>query len=163
LFAEQRISARVRHWLARRHAARPPTASPYIVMEYLDGENLGALADRGQLEIEAIVAIGAQIADALSALHDGGVIHCDVKLDNVFVLYETGFELAEGQGDRLRCVAILSTSRRSAMARSPERRRACRPSSGAALQSPKSVYSALGCAVRARHRRHRVSRHASRS
>src|SRR5262249_8273321 len=93
LFAERRISARVRHpgLLDVRHAGHSADDVPYIVMESLDGENLGELADRGQLEIPAILAIGAQIAAALAALHDAGVIHCDVKLDNVFVLYETGF------------------------------------------------------------------------
>ena len=93
LFAEKRISARVRHpaLLDVREAGRSADGVPYLVMEYLDGENLAELAERGQLELPAIIAIGAQIAAALAALHDGGVIHCDVKLDNVFVLYETGF------------------------------------------------------------------------
>jgi serine/threonine-protein kinase len=93
LFAERRISARVRHpgLLDVRHAGRSTDGVPYLVMEYLDGENLGELADRGQLELSAILAIAAQIAAALAALHDVGVIHCDIKLDNVVVLYETGF------------------------------------------------------------------------
>ena len=64
--------------------------SPYLVMELLDGENLGDLVERGRLVPGAIAAIGAQIARAVCALHDAGVIHCDLKPDNVFVLYEHG-------------------------------------------------------------------------
>ena len=92
LFAEHRISTCVHHpgLVEVRHAGRSADGVPYLVMEFLDGENLGALADRGQLETGAIIAIGAQIAAALAALHDSGIIHCDVKLDNVFVLYEPG-------------------------------------------------------------------------
>lgn len=59
---------------------------PYLVMEYLDGETLGTIADRGPLELASIVAICAQAAAALAALHEAGVIHCDVKHDNLFVL-----------------------------------------------------------------------------
>src|SRR5262249_18697369 len=61
---------------------------PYLVMEYLDGETLGAIADRGRIELSSIVAIGAQAAAALAALHEVSVIHCDVKHDNLFVLNE---------------------------------------------------------------------------
>ncbi len=59
---------------------------PYLVMEYLEGETLGEIADRGAIELSSIVAIGAQVAAALAALHEVGVIHCDVKHDNLFVL-----------------------------------------------------------------------------
>ena len=92
MFAEHTVSQRVRHsgLLEIHRADRSELGLPYLVMEYLDGENLGALADRGPIQIDAILAIGAQIACALGALHDGGYIHCDVKADNVFVLYTTG-------------------------------------------------------------------------
>jgi serine/threonine-protein kinase len=92
LLAEHTVSARVCHagLLDVIAADRSAHGVPYIVMEYLDGENLGALAERGEVALDAILAIAAQIASALAALHAGGVIHCDVKPDNVFVLYETG-------------------------------------------------------------------------
>lgn len=61
---------------------------PYLVMEYLHGETLGAIAERGRPSLAATIAICAQVASALAALHDAGVIHCDVKHDNVFVLDE---------------------------------------------------------------------------
>jgi serine/threonine protein kinase len=58
----------------------------FLVMEYLDGETLGAIADRGRVELGLAVAICAQVASAVAALHAAGVMHCDLKHDNVFVL-----------------------------------------------------------------------------
>jgi serine/threonine-protein kinase len=88
LFAERAIAARVRHpgVLDIRGAGRGSDGVPYLVMEYLEGENLGALAERELLDIPRIVSIGAQVASAAAALHDAGVIHCDLKPDNIFVL-----------------------------------------------------------------------------
>lgn len=90
MFAERDVSAAVQHaaLVDVRAADTTTTGMPYLVMEYLDGENLGALAERGRLELDAIVAIGIQIAGALTALHDAGFVHCDVKPDNIFVLYQ---------------------------------------------------------------------------
>jgi serine/threonine protein kinase len=55
-------------------------------MEYLEGESLTDVAGDGGLPLASIFAIGAQIAAALAALHAAGVVHCDVKPDNVLVL-----------------------------------------------------------------------------
>jgi len=84
---------------ARARAARPPPRParhpvrradahgvPYLVMEYLDGESLRALSDRRALPRAEVVAIAGQVARALAALHAAGVVHCDIKPDNVFVL-----------------------------------------------------------------------------
>jgi serine/threonine-protein kinase len=92
LFAERTVSASVRHpgLVDVRSADRTPDGRPYLVIEYLDGENLGELAERGRMELGAIVSIGAQIASAVQAMHEVGIIHCDIKPDNVFVLYEEG-------------------------------------------------------------------------
>src|SRR6185503_19675749 len=58
---------------------------PYLVLEYVEGETLATIADRERLGIPAILSIGARVAAALAALHEVGVIHCDVKHDNVLV------------------------------------------------------------------------------
>jgi serine/threonine-protein kinase len=55
-------------------------------MEYLDGRTLASIVEDGALELVTIVGLGAQIAAALAALHEAGVIHCDVKPENLFVL-----------------------------------------------------------------------------
>jgi len=92
MFAEHTISKLVSHpGLVEVLAAdRTTDGRPYLVIEFLDGENLGELAERGRMELGAIVAIGAQVAAAVAAMHDAGIIHCDIKPDNVFVLYEEG-------------------------------------------------------------------------
>ena len=59
-------------------------ATPFIVMEYVQGRSLRAeLRDRGPLPPATVVAVGAQIADALAHAHAHGVVHRDVKPSNV--------------------------------------------------------------------------------
>jgi eukaryotic-like serine/threonine-protein kinase len=92
LLAERSISERVSHagLLEVRRADRSTDGVPYIVMEYLEGESVAELAARGALELDAILAIAAQLAAALGALHAAGFAHCDVKPANVFVLGRPG-------------------------------------------------------------------------
>jgi serine/threonine protein kinase len=60
---------------------------PYIVCEYLEGEEFGALLDRvGTLPVETAVRIVRQICRALMAAHDRGIVHRDVKPENVFLV-----------------------------------------------------------------------------
>jgi serine/threonine-protein kinase len=88
LVAEHALASRTDHpgVVEIRGAAWTSDAVPYLVMEYLEGETLGAIADRGPIELPSIIAICAQAAAAVAALHATGVIHCDVKHDNLFVL-----------------------------------------------------------------------------
>ncbi|WP_324192337.1 protein kinase domain-containing protein [Nocardia puris] len=60
---------------------------PYLAMEYLDGRSLNDLVGEcPQLPISWVAALGAQIADGLSAAHAVGVVHRDLKPSNVMVL-----------------------------------------------------------------------------
>src|SRR5512133_3156711 len=60
---------------------------PYIVCEYLEGEELGSLLDRvGTLPVETAVRIVRQICRALMAAHERGIVHRDVKPENVFLV-----------------------------------------------------------------------------
>jgi eukaryotic-like serine/threonine-protein kinase len=87
LHAEHALASRARHpgVLAIRASGWTADRVPYLVMEHLTGATLGAIVDRGPLDQPTSVAMCAQAAAALAALHDAGVIHCDVKHDNLFV------------------------------------------------------------------------------
>jgi serine/threonine protein kinase len=58
----------------------------YFVMAFVDGETLGnRLATRGRLPIEQVRRILRQVADALAYAHAKGVIHRDIKPDNILL------------------------------------------------------------------------------
>ncbi|HWG36429.1 MAG TPA: protein kinase, partial [Terriglobales bacterium] len=60
---------------------------PYLVLELLEGETLRARLRRGGAPAtEQLLDWGAQIADALEAAHRKGVLHRDLKPDNIWVL-----------------------------------------------------------------------------
>jgi serine/threonine-protein kinase len=88
LCGECAVSSLTRHpgLVEIRAAEHAADGTPYLVMEYLEGETVAQIAARGRLELAEIAAIGAQAAAALAALHAAGAIHCDVKPDNLFVL-----------------------------------------------------------------------------
>lgn len=88
LYSEHAMASRTSHpgVVAIRAAARNIDNLPYLVMEYLDGETLAQLLERGPIDMTSIVAFAAQISAALAALHEAGVVHCDVKPENLFVL-----------------------------------------------------------------------------
>ncbi|HEY2515888.1 MAG TPA: serine/threonine-protein kinase [Polyangiaceae bacterium] len=59
---------------------------PYIVMEYLEGESLSdALIREGPMPAVTVARIIAQAAQALSKAHEAGVVHRDLKPDNIFL------------------------------------------------------------------------------
>lgn len=83
-------------WLAHPNIARvfdfgEEEEICYVVMERLFGRTLEALvAERGPLEPEDAVEIFAQLTSALSAVHEVGLVHRDVKPSNVLVAIEPG-------------------------------------------------------------------------
>jgi len=63
-----------------------PKGSPYLVMEYLEGETLGERFHKsGALRVDEAIEIVAEILCGLAEVHRAGVIHRDLKPDNVFL------------------------------------------------------------------------------
>jgi tRNA A-37 threonylcarbamoyl transferase component Bud32 len=90
---EARVSARI-HSVHVTHVTdvdQTPDGSPYLVMELLHGESLQAVMDRrGKLPVEQAIDFALQILSGLESAHHIGVVHRDLKPDNVFVVPATG-------------------------------------------------------------------------
>jgi serine/threonine-protein kinase len=63
-----------------------PDGRAYYMMEWLQGETLAARLSRGRLPLPLALDVLVQLTDAIEAAHDKGVIHRDLKPDNVFVV-----------------------------------------------------------------------------
>ncbi len=75
-----------------------PDGLLYIVMEYLKGRSLYAiLREEAPLEPDRIIALFRQALGALAAAHDLGIVHRDIKPDNIIVLQRTADEGHTGE------------------------------------------------------------------
>jgi serine/threonine-protein kinase len=63
-----------------------PGGERYIVMEYLDGESLRArIARQKRMTVRDIAGLSLQLLDGLAAAHEAGVVHRDLKPDNIYL------------------------------------------------------------------------------
>ena len=55
----------------------------YLILEYVEGETLGHRLDRGAIPVDEAIEIAEEIAAGVEAAHEAGVIHRDLKPDNI--------------------------------------------------------------------------------
>lgn len=84
---EGRAAARVQHPnIVTVTDIGAESATPFLVMEYLEGESLAEASGRGPMSPEAVAEILLPVLDAIQAAHDARVIHRDLKPDNIFLV-----------------------------------------------------------------------------
>jgi serine/threonine-protein kinase len=83
---EARAAARLNHPnIAAIYDVLETAQGPCIVMEYVEGETLAQRLARGPMTSEEAMRLGGQLAAALAAAHEHGVVHRDVKPGNIQV------------------------------------------------------------------------------
>jgi DNA-binding response OmpR family regulator len=84
---EIRLARRITHRnVVRIHDFGESSGTYYLTMEYVEGITLRELLDtRGHLEVAPALAIAAQLADSLAVAHGQGVIHRDIKPQNLLL------------------------------------------------------------------------------
>ncbi len=58
---------------------------PFIAMEYIDGETLSELIEKGPLPLKDAISYASQIAEGLKTAHEAGVVHRDIKSGNIML------------------------------------------------------------------------------
>jgi serine/threonine-protein kinase len=72
-----------------------PDGSAYFVMEYIEGQTLSTAMRNGPIGAARGATILAQLLRALQAAHDKGVIHRDLKPDNIFLTLRDGMDFVK--------------------------------------------------------------------
>jgi eukaryotic-like serine/threonine-protein kinase len=67
-----------------------PDGTVFLVLEYVEGRPLSALVEEGPQKLERVLEIGLQIASALESAHGRGIVHRDMKPDNVLLVERDG-------------------------------------------------------------------------
>jgi serine/threonine-protein kinase len=78
------------------------TGTLFFVMDLLEGETLARRAERGALPLDEVLRIVEHVLDVVSAAHEKGIIHRDVKPENVFLTEAGGVKLLDFGLARLR-------------------------------------------------------------
>ncbi|MDP2727382.1 MAG: protein kinase, partial [Dehalococcoidia bacterium] len=69
--------------------------SQYIVLEFVEGKTLKELLNDGPLSIDLAVRYAQQLASGLAAAHQQGILHCDIKPQNVLITKDKIAKLAD--------------------------------------------------------------------
>jgi hypothetical protein len=93
---EARIASQLQdpHIVAVHDFGFDPTHGPFLVMEFLEGQSLRErLTQDGPLPLKAVLQISGQLMLALIHAHDKGVVHRDIKPDNIFLVTQSGIRI----------------------------------------------------------------------
>lgn len=102
---EARAAARLDHpSVVNVHDVAVEDGQPWIVMELVQGRSLGAVLQEGTLGAREAARVGRDVLDALDAAHQAGILHRDVKPDNVMLgkhdrVVLTDFGIAQIEGE----------------------------------------------------------------
>ncbi|MFE7648308.1 serine/threonine-protein kinase [Streptomyces phaeoluteigriseus] len=102
---EARAAARLDHpSVVNVHDVAVVDGQPWIVMELVNGRSLGAALEEGILGVREAARIGLEVLGALEAAHAAGILHRDVKPDNVLLgrhdrVVLTDFGIAQIEGE----------------------------------------------------------------
>ncbi|MFC6151233.1 serine/threonine-protein kinase, partial [Mumia xiangluensis] len=84
---EAKIGAGVSHpGVVMVFDVQPSGDDPHLVMEFVPGKTLSRVLVDGPLEPRVVADLGAQLADALAAIHEAGVVHRDIKPSNAMLV-----------------------------------------------------------------------------
>lgn len=86
---EARVLASLNHPnIAGIHGLEEAGGQHFLVLEYVEGESLDAVLERGPMSIEDAIDTAVAIANALEAAHDKGIVHRDLKPANIMLTRE---------------------------------------------------------------------------
>ena len=113
---EARLLASLSHPnIATIHGLEDVSGSPYLVLEFVEGETLAQRLARGPLTVRETLEFGGQIASAIEAAHERGIVHRDLKPGNVMLtpagaVKVLDFGLAKGDAREEASASALSNS-----------------------------------------------------
>jgi serine/threonine protein kinase len=84
---EALVGAKLRHrnLVSILEAGELPDGSPYLVMEHIEGVELSALLAQGPLDPAAAIDLGLQLLAAVTAVWERGIVHRDIKPQNIML------------------------------------------------------------------------------
>ncbi len=85
-YQEARAASRLNHPnITTIHEIREHQGELFLVMEFVNGETLKALASKEILPLPKVLDIIMQTAEGLAAAHEQGIVHRDIKADNIMI------------------------------------------------------------------------------